>query len=287
MQQADYSHHCDNRTVFKWQSKRRAKLKPTGYAKQVDNGIIASDCVCGDTFGGDGDGRNDATPISSTTARSNHLRCDQCSGALCQCNARLKHSRPESITNTEVVMTNISSPPLSNMYIRLFLFVLCLSVISASRFVPIDKPRSYAQYYPPYGQQHDSVNLRTAKSDRQSFRSVDQQFSNRQYLDRTTFFGGEITGIKVLHKQVSTFQLDGNVEPDYKISNEIIVPANSRLEIEPGVRVEFAPQTGITVRGALLANVSSISGGSDRINKPHTNPKHTLSQYTTQYLGNY
>lgn len=41
----------------------------------------------------------------------------------------------------------------------------------------------------------------------------------------------------------------------YWMQNDLIVEQNAKLVIEPGVRINFEPQIGITVRGVLIAEV--------------------------------
>lgn len=64
----------------------------------------------------------------------------------------------------------------------------------------------------------------------------------------TELQGGEITGERTLRYSESPFVARQHIE----------VAKGARLIIEPGVRVEFAPTVGITVRGILHAVVSRV-----------------------------
>lgn len=63
----------------------------------------------------------------------------------------------------------------------------------------------------------------------------------------TELSGGSITSDRVLRSS----------ESPYAAREHIIVEKGAKLIIEPGVRIEFAPTVGITVRGILHAVVSS------------------------------
>lgn len=44
----------------------------------------------------------------------------------------------------------------------------------------------------------------------------------------------------------------------YQIKHDLLIDKNGELEIEPGVELHFAPMVGLTVRGLLLAKVTTI-----------------------------
>ncbi len=132
-------------------------------------------------------------------------------------------------------------------------------------------PPYYSQYYPPYLVEDVRVQPAPPPSSNRQGKSrplakAPSVPAARLYLDPATFTGGEVTGHAVLRRRnpggstPQTFDMsdsDQLQQPDYLITGDIFVPPGARLEIEPGVRIAFAPRVGLTVRGSLLANVSS------------------------------
>lgn len=192
--------------------------------------------------------------------------------------------------------TSSSSSQLTTTYLcrRLLLFLFCLfTVISASSSFAFayssssshinggsyrhfdhlqqtgggEFPPYYSQYYPPY--LVEDVRIQPAPTRQGKSRPLAKAPSvpaARLYLDPATFTGGEVTGHAVLRRRnpggstPQTFDMsdsDQLQQPDYLITGDIFVPPGARLEIEPGVRIAFAPRVGLTVRGSLLANVSN------------------------------
>lgn len=200
-------------------AKSRVKLKVS--ARMVDNCSVASSGVCLHHL-----------PVPS-------YRCYAANSGV----AKSETKQTTMATTRTVVRATTYQSSISTMYILLLCFSLCFTVISSSRFVPSEQrqSRQYSQYYPPYDT--------NSQSDHHHQQYVGQP------LDHSLFHGGEITGLKVLTR---SGQSDPST-PDYTIHSDILIPANSRLEIESGVRIAFTPQVGITVRGALLANVSCES----------------------------
>ncbi|KAH9406143.1 hypothetical protein TYRP_013745 [Tyrophagus putrescentiae] len=130
-------------------------------------------------------------------------------------------------------------------------------------------PPYYSQYYPPY--LVEDVRIQPAPTRQGKSRPLAKAPSvpaARLYLDPATFTGGEVTGHAVLRRRNAgsslpqTFDMsdsDQFHQPDYLITGDIYVPPGARLEIEPGVRIAFAPRVGLTVRGSLLANGTSTA----------------------------
>ncbi len=132
-------------------------------------------------------------------------------------------------------------------------------------------PPYYSQYYPPYLVEDVRVQPAPPPSSNRQGKSrplakAPSVPAARLYLDPATFTGGEVTGHAVLRRRnpggstPQTFDMsdsDQLQQPDYLITGDIFVPPGARLEIEPGVRIAFAPRVGLTVRGSLLANVSN------------------------------
>lgn len=61
--------------------------------------------------------------------------------------------------------------------------------------------------------------------------------------------GGVITGGRTVWKPDSS---------PYLLRDDLVIERDAELIVEPGVEVRFAPMIGITVRGRLLAVVSSL-----------------------------
>lgn len=170
---------------------------------------------------------------------------------------------------SSVFSTSCSST--SSQFIRLLLFsCFLLTVISSSAhayssrtgYLESELP-PYSHYYPPY--LIEDVRIQQPPTNRQGKANGGRILAKapavpatRQYLDGSTFTGGEVTGHAVLRRQrsLNTFDQSRDDQPDYRITGDIFVPQGAKLEIEPGVRMAFAPRIGITVRGSLLANVS-------------------------------
>jgi hypothetical protein len=55
---------------------------------------------------------------------------------------------------------------------------------------------------------------------------------------------GDVSGVLLLN------------DSPYQVEQDIVIPEHSTLEIEAGVRVEFAPGAGLTVYGDIQANGS-------------------------------
>lgn len=69
-------------------------------------------------------------------------------------------------------------------------------------------------------------------------------------LGLTELSGGVLTAGRTVWKA------DGS---PYLLRDDLLVERDAELVIEPGVEVKFAPMIGITVRGQLVAIVSTIS----------------------------
>lgn len=95
--------------------------------------------------------------------------------------------------------------------------------------------------------------LPTTKSPRPLLGPDDNTLMSSSSLSPSTSYtelkGGSIINERVLHSNESPFA----------VREPIIIERNGKLIIEPGVRLEFAPNIGITVRGILHAVVSCLS----------------------------
>lgn len=173
-------------------------------------------------------------------------------------------------TRSRLVRMSIRSNPIttSPMILMLLVSLMCTfsfaPVISALRFTrtePSNRARSpSSQYYPMYYPNDLPIVSGPSGWDGQNnnipFEVSSSSSSSKAIPLGSSFSGGEIHGHQVLIKQVTSSPLDATNRPDYKIFSDIIVPSNSRLDIEPGVVLAFAPKTGLIVRGTLIANVS-------------------------------
>lgn len=110
------------------------------------------------------------------------------------------------------------------------------------------------------------------------------QFSDTKYKWRTVFTlfvlcfcvcrGQELMGVGetdpyLLNKSLGLSELTGGVVAGgrtvwrssgspYLLRDDLLVERDAELVVEPGVEVRFAPMIGITVRGKLVAVVSTL-----------------------------
>ena len=147
----------------------------------------------------------------------------------------------------------------SNRFVT-FLIILCYSTLSihthkSELFESAEFPNSQydidtdlhvntqLQFAPP---------LPTTKSPRPLLGPDDNTLMSSSSLSPSTSYtelkGGSITNERILHSNESPFA----------VREPIVIEKNGKLIIEPGVRLEFAPNIGITVRGILHAVVSFI-----------------------------
>ena len=148
--------------------------------------------------------------------------------------------------------------PSSHLPFFVLLLCLCLSVISAHTSSPPSSANLpiYSQYYPTY--YDHNVHRTTFRSGKSRQFGKSPSINPRQYLDQT-FSGGTINGVQVLRstkQNVINGQHYNSGQPDYRITTDIIIPTNARLEIEPGVKISLAPGIAIKVQGSIFANVS-------------------------------
>ena len=279
-------HYCDNRRKVQYQSKRGVKLKSDPLSSMaapplpepLASATQSSSLVFTQTSTKTPDAailshrldRRDALQTAPPTdmGRYNQSSIASVDRQLCHHDGHNKNNNWPRACFSTIVNHNIANKCpsmvqfrtlcwLSCWHIFIILNLVCLyiSVISANRYIPQESNLpSYSQYYPPYLQEsfnHPSVTSRTGKS--RTLAKSQEVISTRRFLE-PSFSGGEINGIAVLRKT----QLNNDQLVDYFITSDIVVPVNSRLEIEPGVRILFAARVGITVYGALLANVSAL-----------------------------
>lgn len=171
---------------------------------------------------------------------------------------------------TRLGWTGASIPPNRMLLVLVLVSLVCTvsfpPVISALRFTRTEasnRARSpSSQYYPMYYPNDLPIVAGPSRWDGNNNNNIAFQVSSSGQASHlpSTFSGGEIRGHQVLTKQViGTSSPSGANVPDYKIFSDIIVLPDSRLDIEPGVVLAFAPKTGITVRGTLIANVSNVN----------------------------
>ena len=273
-------HRCNNdignHHKVQCQSRRRkVKLKsdssPMGAAERLSSPSTTAAAILGDRLD-----RCDAlrlvSPTKATMGRSNQrdiasdcrLCHRKCTNACFNAVAANRHEKSTTINATmRPVWPRASMTRTFQIHRLLNLFTvlcLCFTVISASRFIPPENELPpYSQYYPSYLPDEASISLipgqnRLGKSNSRTIGkspAVNPNDAIKQFLE-PSFSGGEISGYKVLRRTQNINQFG----PDYRITSDIVVPQNAKLEIEPGVRIAFAARTGITIRGALLANVS-------------------------------
>lgn len=272
-------HYCDNHRKVECQSRGRVKLKwsstreGAATAASLDDRLDRRDAL---------QSTSPTTASKSTMHRYNLRRagegnlafdgpnCHHKQQQICliACSSSVAATAIATHRNANRVRTQWSSSVDAmartflprRLFVSLLTLCVCLSVISASRYIPPEsEPPPYSQYYPPYLSDEKAVGQNRLGKSRTFAKapSVNPTGATRQFLDNS-FSGGEISGFKVLRKIQGSAggAFDHLAGPDYRITSDITVPSNAKLEIEPGVRLSFAPRTGISVRGALLANVS-------------------------------
>lgn len=272
-------HYCDNHRKVECQSRGRVKLKWSStregaVAASLDDRLDRRDAL---------QSTSPTTASKATMHRYNLRRAGE--GSLASDGPNCPHKQKQTCLiaccpsveaaaiathrNANRVRTQWSSSVDAmartflprRIFVSLLTLCVCLSVISASRYIPPEsEPPPYSQYYPPYLVDEKAVGQNRLGKSRTFAKapSVNPTGATRQFLDNS-FSGGEISGFKVLRK-IQSGAFEHLASPDYRITSDITVPSNAKLEIEPGVRLSFAPRTGISVRGALLANVSLAPG---------------------------